>query len=78
MGQKMGSNASSGLFPRSPLTLVASSGRSFQGILVCMPDLATKLSRQAGTGSGEVGTTTFSASSGLAVAQTLLVAIMRY
>lgn len=35
-------------------------------------------SRQAGTRSGAVGTSTSSDSSGLAVAQTLLVAIMRY
>ena len=34
--------------------------------------------RQAGTRSGAVGTTTSSVSNGLTVAQTLVVAIMRY
>ena len=42
------------------------------------PSRATKPARQAGARSGAVGTTTFSDSSGLTVAQTLLVAIMRY
>ena len=42
------------------------------------PLLSTKPARQAGTRSGTVGTRTLSDSSGLAVAQTVLVAIMRY
>ena len=42
------------------------------------PSRATEPARQAGTRSGTVGTVTSSDSSGLAVAQTLLVAIMRY
>ena len=42
------------------------------------PSRATKSGRQAGTRSGTPGMVTLSDSSGLAVAQTLLVAIMRY
>jgi hypothetical protein len=42
------------------------------------PSRATGTALQAGTRSGAVGTMTFRDSSGLAVAQTLLVAIIRY
>ena len=42
------------------------------------PSWATQPARQVGTRSGTPGTVTSSDSSGLAVAQTLLVAIMRY
>ena len=42
------------------------------------PSRATEPARQVGTRSGTPGTVTLSDSSGLAVAQTLLVAIMRY
>jgi hypothetical protein len=63
---------------RRAMLITESLAEAAEHIRHFQPSRATKAARQAGTRSGVVGGTALSDSSGLAVAHTLLVAIMRY